>query len=142
VKRNVLLDTGPLVAYLNGRDWHHDWVVMRLADIAPPLLTCESVLSETCFILRKFPAAQQAALELLARGLLAIPFRLEAELAPVQKLLKRYADLPMSLADACLVRMAEQISDSVLLTLDRDFRIYRKHGRQVIPVIMPDQGPA
>jgi predicted nucleic acid-binding protein len=67
----------------------------------------------------------------------SVPFRLEAESEPVAKLLARYARVPMSLADACLVRMAEQSARSKLLTLDGDFRIYRKSGRQVIPTIMP-----
>ncbi len=74
---------------------------------------------------------------LLDRGVIRIPFRLDDEVAPVTKLLSRYAEVPMSLADACLVRMAEQHAESSVLTLDRDFRIYRKHGRQVIRAITP-----
>lgn len=78
-------------------------------------------------------------MQLLVRGIVAAPFRLEEELSAVSKLLFRYASVPMSLADACLVRMAERYSSSVVVTLDRDFRVYRKHGRQVIPVKLPDE---
>ena len=76
-------------------------------------------------------------LELLSRRLVQVGFRLDENVAPIRKLLARYASVPMSLADACLVRMAEQHPRSRVLTLDRDFRVYRKHGRHVIPGVMP-----
>jgi predicted nucleic acid-binding protein len=80
----------------------------------------------------------QAVIELVSRGLVAVPFRLDAEAVPIEKLLAKYASVPMSLADACLVRMAEQYAASVVLTLDGDFKLYRKNGRQVIPIVMPE----
>ena len=64
-------------------------------------------------------------------------FDLNDDLEAVLKLLQKYADVPMSLADACLVRMSETLSDTFLLTTDSDFRIYRRHSRQVIPCVMP-----
>jgi hypothetical protein len=76
-------------------------------------------------------------MQLLERGVVAVRFNLADELAAVTRLLKKYASAPMSLADACLVRMAEQFSDSPVLTLDTGFRIYRKSGRTVIPTLMP-----
>jgi predicted nucleic acid-binding protein len=133
----VLLDTGPLVALLSRRDRYHDWARQEMAAVNPPLLTCESVLSEACFLLRQRPDGRTAVLELARRGLVAAAFDLDREAAAVQKLLGRYGDVPMDLADACLVRLAELTAGSVLLTLDSDFRIYRMHGRQVIPVRMP-----
>jgi predicted nucleic acid-binding protein len=78
-------------------------------------------------------------MQLLTRGIVAVPFRLEEEPSAVAKLLFRHASVPMSLADACLVRMAERYPSGIVMPLDRDFRIYRKHGRQVIPVKMPDE---
>jgi len=139
MKTSVVIDTGPLVAFLNRRDTWHGWVKKQLSEIEPPLLTCESVISEVCFLLRKIQEGPAAILELLERGLMTVPFRLENEISSIRKLMKRYRDVPISLADACLVRMAEQHGESEVLTLDSDFRIYRKHGRQIIPTIMPDQ---
>ena len=133
----VLLDTGPLVAFLNRGDRFHEWAKAQWERVRPPMLTCEAVLAESCFLLRTLPGGSQAALELLNRGIINIAFKLEDEASSVMKLLGRYANIPMSLADACLVRMAEQHSNSEVLTLDRDFRIYRKHGRQVIPTTLP-----
>jgi hypothetical protein len=78
-------------------------------------------------------------MDLLEHGVLAIGFRLENESSIVSKLLARYANVSMSLADACLVRMAGQHPRGVLLTLDHDFLLYRKHGRRIIPTLMPDQ---
>jgi predicted nucleic acid-binding protein len=137
VIRRLILDTGPLVAFLNRRDRHHRWAVARFGEIEPPLLSCEAVLSEACFLLRRSPAAGRAVLDLVERGVVALPFRLEEESSAVARTLARYQQVPMSLADACLVRMAEQHEGSSVLTLDADFRIYRKSGRQVIPTLMP-----
>ena len=113
----------------------------RLAELPVPLLTCEAVVSETCFLLRHARGGPSAVLELLDRGALRIAFRLEDNVGAVGRLMARYASVPMSLADACLVRMAEQHPDSRVLTLDRDFRLYRKHGRHAIPAIMPEDRP-
>src|SRR5580693_1971273 len=106
-------------------------------EVEPPLLTCEAVLSEACFLLRHDPAGPAAVLALLDEGLLEIGFDVQAEIKPLRQLLRRYRETRISLADACLVRMAELVADGVLLTLDSDFRIYRMHGRQVIPARMP-----
>jgi len=102
-----------------------------------PLLTCEAVVSETCFLVRHARGGPSAVLELFNRGALRIAFQLEDNVSAV-RLMARYARVPMSLADACLVRMAEAHTDSRVLTLDRDFRLYRKHGRHAIPAIMPE----
>jgi predicted nucleic acid-binding protein len=138
VKRKIILDTGPLVALLNLRDTYHDWARAQFSEIEPPLLSCEAVISEACFLLRGFPGGPRAVLDLVNRGVIAIPFHLDAEADPVMRLLMRYASVPMALADACLVRMTEQHARSTVITLDNDFLIYRKQGRQVVPTIMPD----
>lgn len=137
MKRGVLIDTGPLVAFLNRRDRYHGWAVQQLDDIEPPLVTCEPVLSEACFLLRHDPAGPAAVLGLVEERLIEVILTCQAEAAALRRLMERYARVPMSLADACLVRLAEAYSDTLLLTLDSDFRIYRMHGRRVVPVLMP-----
>jgi predicted nucleic acid-binding protein len=137
VTEAVLVDTGPIVAFLNSRDRYHEWSRETFAGIEPPVLSCEAVLSEACFLLRNARGGGEAVLKLVDRGLVRLPFHLETETGPVRRLLSRYSNVPMSLADACLIRMSEQVSDSILLTLDRDFKVYRKHGRHVIPTRMP-----
>jgi predicted nucleic acid-binding protein len=136
--RNVLVDTGPLVALLDRRDRYHEWATHQLAGRKPPLLTCEAVLAEASHLLRNVYGGGPALLELVRRRVLTTPFRLDEEVARVAKLISRYANVPMSLADACLVRLAEQDEESAVMTLDSDFRVYRRNGRQVIPIIMPD----
>lgn len=132
----VLLDTGPLVAFLRRRDRYHKWAVKEFSQIRSPAFTCEPVLTEACFLMRDLNKGAESVLELVRTGIVQITFKLEDEIAQINKLVSRYATVPMSLADACLVRMSEQHSESRVLTLDRDFQIYRKHGRQVIPLIM------
>jgi predicted nucleic acid-binding protein len=137
MKRGVLLDTGPLVAVINRRDQFHGWVKTQWANIEPPLLTCEAVISEACFLLRNVYGGQEAVINLVKNGVIDIPFKLDEEAVIIGELVKTYQSVPMSLADACLVRMSEQYVDSFLLTFDSDFLIYRRHKNQLIPVIMP-----
>jgi len=101
-------------------------------------LTCEAVITEACFLMRKLYPGSEAVLLLMERGVVEIGFDLNQEFREIQKLITRYQSVPMSLADACLVRMSEQFLGSSILTLDSDFTIYRKHNHQPIPVIMPD----
>ncbi|MCP3956919.1 MAG: PIN domain-containing protein [bacterium] len=137
MKRQVVLDTGPLVALLNHRDRYHSWARDRFADIEPPLTTCEAVVVESCHLLREQPGGERVVLDVIRRGAVEIDFALRDEIVPIQQLRTRYADVPMDLADACLVRMVELSSGSAVLTLDSDFSIYRMHGRRVIPTISP-----
>lgn len=135
--RGVIVDTGPLVAFLNKRDTWHEWAVAQLSAIEPPVETCEAVVSEAAFLLRADPRGSDALLELVERNLVVCSFHLDGALEHVRRLMKRYQDVPMSLADACLVRMTEERRASKVLTLDSDFRRYRRLGRQVIPLISP-----
>lgn len=134
----VIVDTGPLVALLSARDAHHQWARDTLGGIAPPLSTCEAVVSETCFLVRHLKGGADAVLALVSRGVVTLDFSLTSELEPVRKLMTKYATVPMSLADACLVRMTELAPRSAILTLDKDFRVYRRSGRHVVPLIAPD----
>jgi len=133
----VLLDTGPLVAYLNRNDRHHKWAVECWASLYDPLWTCEAVLSEAVFVLQSERIVAEAILRLLEREIIQLDFSLEANRADVCRLLRKYADLPMSVADACLVRMAELSDPCQIFTTDRDFRVYRRKGRQIIPLLSP-----
>jgi predicted nucleic acid-binding protein len=136
----TLLDTGPLVAFLNRRDCFHDWTVARMGELEPPFLTCESVVSEACFLLRATPAGPEAVLTLVERGLIWVEsaFPLDKEATALRELIGRYSKLPMSFADACLVRLSEQYPGARVFTLDRDFLVYRRNRRAVIPTLMPD----
>ena len=138
MRRRALIDTGPLVALIDRRDRYHTWTRSCLTHIPPPLFTCEAVLSEACFLLRGTAGGPHAVLDMVTRGLVRVAFDLNEDAPAIAKLLDRYREPPMSLADACLVRMSEREPRSVLITLDGGFRVYRRHGRQVVPTIMPD----
>lgn len=137
-QKKVIVDTGPIVAFLNKNDHFHEWAKNQFAVLNPPLITCESVISEACYLLKNFSHGASNVLELIERQLLILPFDLQSEIVIIKKLMEKYKNVPMSLADACLVRLSEQISNSVILTLDTDFRIYRKNKRNIIPLIIPD----
>jgi len=138
VKGAVLLDTGPLVTFLAAGLKHHAWVCEQWKRLHPPLLTCEPVLTEAAFLLKREGRAVDPLFELLERGVLRVGLEIEDQLADLRTLVSRYRDRPMSLADACLVRLAELHPGGVVFTLDGDFRIYRRHGNKVIPVLMPE----
>lgn len=133
----VLVDSGPLVALLHRADRYHAWAKTTFASMTSPLVTCEPVLTEVAHILGRGGGRSSWVLDLLVRGVIRVAFRISDEVPSLAMLLSRYATVPMSLADACLVRMSEVIRDTAVMTLDRDFRIYRRLGRQVIPVLMP-----
>ncbi|OGA02600.1 MAG: hypothetical protein A3H35_10810 [Betaproteobacteria bacterium RIFCSPLOWO2_02_FULL_62_17] len=135
-----IVDAGPLVALLSKRDRYHGWALETFAGVNPPALTCEAVLAEAWYLLRGTEKGQTALLDLVAAGTLAIEFALMPELLAVRRLVVRYRDRPMSLADACLVRLAERFDEAEVITIDQDFSIYRKHGRKTIPLISPRVG--
>ncbi len=134
---SAIVDTGPLVAALDRAERHHRWVTERIGEIEAPMLVCEPVLTETMFLLRHLPKAQDAVFGLLANGALQIAFRVAEHVSELHALLGRYRDRPMSLADACIVRMAELNERHVVFTLDGDFTVYRKHGREPLALIHP-----
>ncbi len=134
----VLLDTGPLVSFLASGLRHHLWTVEQWKLFRPPLLTCEPVLTEAAFLLTREGRGADAVFGLLERGVIRIGLSVQDEQADLRALMHRYRNRPMSLADACLVRLSEIHNAGEIFTLDSDFRIYRRHGNKVIPVRMPD----
>lgn len=133
----AIVDTGPLVALLDRAERHHRWVAERFNELDAPLLICEPVLAEAMYLLARYPKAQDAVLELIRNGALSVAFRIDEHVDTLRKLLQKYRDTPMSLADACIVRMSEIHDRHAVLTLDSDFLVYRKHGRALLPLIHP-----
>lgn len=135
----VLVDSGPIVALLDRRDTHHDWAKREVANMREPLLTCEAVVSEVFFLLSRVRGGNSILIALLRHNLVLVSanFSYRAESAEILRLLERYGNVPMSFADACLVRMSEIESDVVVFTTDRDFLTYRRNRRQAIPLISP-----
>jgi len=132
-----LLDTGPLVAYLYTRDAYHEWATDTFATLDPPAVTCEPVITEACFLIERNGQPAARVLDHVAHNEIRIGLRLDREMAAVTALMRRYANVPMSLADACLVRLAE-ITGLPICTLDSDFAIYRASGRRALTLITPD----
>jgi uncharacterized protein len=137
VNQTVILDTGPLVALLNRSDTHNEWAKQTVQALAPPFFTCEAVLSEAIFLMRSIAGGRAAIMEMVNDGYLRIDFHATDHADALFKLIKRYDNIPMSLAEACLVRMAESMPQSAVFTLDSDFMVYRKLGNSVIPTISP-----
>jgi predicted nucleic acid-binding protein len=133
-----LLDTGPLVSFLASGARHHAWVVEQWKRLRPPLLTCEPVLTEAAFLLNREGGAADGVFTLLEREVIRVALSVQEEQAELRALMRRYRNRPMSLADACLVRLSEIHATGVIFTLDSDFRVYRRYGNKVIAVLMPD----
>jgi predicted nucleic acid-binding protein len=137
-KGPCLLDTGPLVSFLASGVRHHAWTVEQWKRLRPPVLTCEPVLTEAALLLKRDGRDADALFELLERGAIRVALAVEEQQADVRALMHRYRNRPMSLADACLVRLSELHPGGEVFTLDSGFRIYRRHGNKVIPVLMPE----
>jgi predicted nucleic acid-binding protein len=135
-----LIDTGPLVAFFDRSDADHQWAKAQWARAPLPMLTCEPVLAEAAYLLQERAGlAPEKLLALFERGVISIPFRLDEHAALVARLLERYRDQQMQLADACLVRMSEIKRDCRVFTLDKsEFQIYRRFERQLVPLVAPD----
>ena len=133
--KNVIVDASFLVALWRKKDQNHVWAVKLARLHPPPWITCESALSEADHLLAPDGCAT---LRLASRrGALTISHESDGGFVPVLDLLEKYADIPMSIADACLVRLTEILPDPLILTTDSDFRIYRRLGRKSIPSRMP-----
>ena len=135
--KRVIVDTGPLVAYFRESDHNHAWAKSQFQCYSPPFWTCEPVLTEAAFLLNRFGGNKNVEylLALAQQGVLRVDFNLIQESKRLSELIRQYQNVPMSLADACVVRMAEQYKDSLVLTLDSDFNIYRINGRKTVPLI-------
>ena len=138
MRTRVLLDTGPLVAYLYGREPDHDWATVQFRTAEGPFVSCEPVVTEACFLVSRNGQSPTRVVDLLVRGVIQIGISLPGQEVAIGALMQRYANVPMSLADACLVRLAE-LTRLPICTLDADFAIYRAHGRRPLDLILPDR---
>jgi len=132
-----ILDAGPLIAAINRQDAYHSWALDTLERLRPPFYSCAEAIAEAAAM-----TGQPAAIvEMIEAGEILLAFDLSEQAAAVLALLKKYSDLEMDLADACIVRMSELMRDCRVLTLDRsDFSVYRRNGRELIPLIAPPAG--
>ena len=133
-----ILDTGPLVAAFRrpeDKDPFTPWAAKLLRSLPYPLFTCDAVLTDAAHFLR----SPTKLLEAVQRGLLVSRFDTQTAAPRLAELVRKYADRPMDFADACLVYLSEQTKDSKVVTIDRaDFTVYRRHGREAIPLLLPD----
>lgn len=134
----VILDASPLVAYFDQSEEHHDWCARQFESVRPPLISCEAAIAEAVYLIESRGGNATRIFEFIRDEIIQLPFHLEAEIAAIVTLRRRYTNVPMSLADACLVRLAEKHHNTRIFTLDRDFKIYRRHGRQIIPLMFPE----
>jgi predicted nucleic acid-binding protein len=132
----VLLDTGVIVALLDRSERNHTRCVEAIESVAAPLVTCEAVIAEACYLLRNIPGASDAVLDNVEAGVFEIPFRLVGASRSIRLLMKRYARIPMDFADACLVHLADELGTGRILTLDSDFRVYRWHKKRAFELLV------
>ncbi len=121
----VLLDTSVLVALLDRNEKFHQACAVAVRELEAPLITCEAVITESCYLLRNLAGAPEAVIENITAGIFQVPFQLSQEAAGAKQVLRKYRDRKIDLADACLIRLADEFETPDILTLDRDFAIYR-----------------
>jgi len=131
------VDTGPLVALLAENEATHGWAKEQAAQAPATVSTCDAVITEALFLLKRAGHDTDSLFGLMEAGFLRSEFDLHAEYGSVRDLMRRYRDTPMSFADACLVRMAELDGEACIWTLDRDFSVYRKNRRQTLSLVTP-----
>ncbi len=121
----VLLDTGVIVALLDRSEKFHQACAAAVQELEAPLITCEAVIAESCYLLRNLPGAPEAVIENVAAGIFQVPFQLSREAVGVKQVLRKYRDRRIDLAGACLIRLADEFETADILTLDKDFAVYR-----------------
>jgi uncharacterized protein len=121
----VLLDSGVIVSLLDRSERFHPACADAVRSLEAPLITCEAVIAESCYLLRNFPGAPEAVIENVSSGIFQIPFQLSRESGGVRQILRKYRDRKIDLADACLICLAGEFGTADILTLDKDFNIYR-----------------
>jgi predicted nucleic acid-binding protein len=121
----VLLDAGFIVALLDRSENFHKTCARTVREVEAPLVTCEAVITESCYLLRNLSGASEAVIENIAAGIFQVPFQLSRDVAGVKQVLRKYKDRKIDLADACLIHLADQFGTGDILTLDQDFAIYR-----------------
>ena len=135
----VIADTGVLVALIDPDTQEHNWVRRQIETLSVPFLTSEAVLTEAAFLLSRDGFDADELFALAETGVLTVGLEFNQECQRLRELIRAYRNVPMSLADATLVRLSELHRDCRVFTLDADFRIYRRHGNKVIPVLMPEE---
>ena len=140
MRPTVVVDTGPIVALLDADEDRHDWARARFEELRAPLLTCEAVLAEASFLVRRAGADPSLPARLVRRGVLEVAGLFDEsddDTDALIRLMRRYADVPMSFADACLVRIVERTPNGSVMTIDSGFRSYRQARRRTIPLLIP-----
>ncbi|MGH9511492.1 MAG: PIN domain-containing protein [Terriglobales bacterium] len=130
---DAIADTGLLVALLREEDQFRDWAVETAKQITWPVLTCEAVLAETAFHLQ----SSETVLGMIRDNIVRVEFDCVSHTDQLYDLATRYADRKPDLADLCLIRMSELFPRHTLITVDEDFRVYRRNKREVIPLLCP-----
>ena len=121
----ALLDTGVIVGLLDRSERFHQSCADTVQRLEAPLVTCEAVIAESCYLLRSLPGASEAVIENVVAGIFQLPFQLSREAVGVKQVLRKFWDRKIDLADACLICLANEFETADILTLDKDFEIYR-----------------
>lgn len=133
----VLLDSGVVVGLLDRSERHHQRCVEAVESLERPLVTCEAVIAESCYLLRRIQGAAETVLENVEQGVFQIPFALTRSTSAVRNIMKKYRDLPVDFADACLVAMADELNTGEILTLERDFQLLRWRKSRPFQMLVP-----
>jgi predicted nucleic acid-binding protein len=133
-----IVDTGPLVALLDRSDRHHAWAVEVFSGVTQGLVTCEAVIAETLFLCARNRIKGRPIHALLENQTLRVLPCLVDSPSKVLQLMRRYESVPMTLADGALLHLHETLSNSIVVTCDRDFRIYRRSRNRPVEALAPD----
>jgi uncharacterized protein len=136
----VLVDSGFIVALIDRSDGRHQECKSAMESLERILVTCEAVIAESCYLLRSIPGAAERVLINVEEGFLQIPRALSGSTAAIRAIMRKYRNIPASLADACLVCLADEMDTGDILTLDSDFLIYRWRVNRPFNFVVPIRG--
>ena len=133
----IIVDTGPIFAFLNEKDRYHSWAVKQFNELPTPFVTCDGVIIEAAYLSEKDNGIPDI-FDLIINEAVVVSFSIQQESELLRDLIVKYEDVPMDIVDACIVRMSELFPEAKVLTVDSDFHVYRRNRNEPIPLIMPD----
>ena len=133
----ILIDSGPLIAFLSSSEHYHRWVLEQMSQMDGDLVTTESVLSEVVFLMKQNRVAINAIKELIEQKLLQIISAFSTEPITCFNMVEKYVDLPSSVADISLVYVYSTTKNSIIFTLDSDFLIYKSSSGKPLKLVAP-----
>ncbi len=135
--KTAFLDTGPLVSFIDRREYHHTWIKSVFSEIDTSLVTNTAIITEAFFLLKRSNRGEEGLIKMIKSDFLTIHDIFIPNQEFILNAMEKYGNIPCAFADACLLAAFENDKNSVIITTDSDFLIYRDSNGNPLNLISP-----